>query len=131
MSEHEDHGPGQWRLFGLAVFGALLMLCGSLVSAKADPGPALRVGLALAPLAPLGALAWAIVAAVRRMDEMQRKIHLDAMTGAFVATAFVALGYGQLQQARIGLPELNWAFLWSVMVVLWAIAYVVASRRYL
>jgi hypothetical protein len=130
MTNDVKSGAGIWLLFGLALLAAALMIGGSLVSAKTDLAPALRVALAIVPLIPLAALAWSIVSAVQHLDEMQRKIQLDAMTGAFVATAFVALTYGQLQHAHIGLPELNWAFLWPVMVVLWAVAYVLASRRY-
>jgi hypothetical protein len=123
-------GPGRLQLFELAMLGAVLMIAASALNASADLGPGLRGVLALAPIIPLAALAWAIHRAVRQLDELQRRIHLDAMTGAFVGTAFVALVVGQLQHAHIGLPELNWAFLWPVQVVLWAAAYVLASRRY-
>jgi hypothetical protein len=130
MTNNHDGGPSIWPLFGLALLTAVFMVGSSLVSARGDSSLALRVMLAIVPLVPAAALAWAIVRAVQQLDEMHRKIHLDAMTGAFVATAFVAIGYGQLQHARVGLPELNWAFLWPAMVVLWAVSYVVAARRY-
>jgi hypothetical protein len=128
MNAH--NGPSRLQLFALATLGAILLIASSAVNSIADPGPALRVMLALLSVVPLGALAWAIHRAIRELDELQRRIHLDAMTGAFVGTAFVALVVGQLQHARIGVPELNWAFLWPVQVVLWTAAYVLASRRY-
>jgi hypothetical protein len=128
MNAH--HGPSRLQLFALATLGAILMIAGSAVNTIADPWPPLRIVLALLPVVPLGALAWAIHRAIRELDELQRRIHLDAMTGAFVGTAFGALVVGQLQHANIGVPELNWAFLWPVQVVLWAAAYVLASRRY-
>ena len=130
MTNNHDGRPKIWQLFGLALLTAVFMIGSSLVSARADSSLALRVVLAIVPLVPAAALAWVIVRAVQQLDEMHRKIHLDAMTGAFVATAFVAIGYGQLQHAHIGLPESNWAFLWPAMVVLWAVSYVIASRRY-
>jgi hypothetical protein len=125
-----ERGPGRITLFALATLGALFLFAMPLARAIGDPSPVKRVVLALLPVAPLGVLAWAIHQAVRQLDELERRIHLDAMTGAFVGTAFVALIIGQLQYARIGLPELNWAFLWPVQVVLWAAAYILASRRY-
>jgi hypothetical protein len=125
-----NYQPTRLHLFALATLGAVLLIASSLVNAIADPGPALRVVLALLPVVPLGALAWAIHQAIRQLDELQRRIHLDAMTGAFVGTAFVALVVGQLQHANLGIPELNWAFLWPVQVVLWAAAYFMAARRY-
>jgi hypothetical protein len=59
---------------------------------------------------------------------LQRRIHLEAMSGAFVGGAF---RHGLRPTATAHRPpELNWAFLWPVEVVLWTIAYLVASRRY-
>jgi hypothetical protein len=127
---NDTAGPGRMMLFSLATAAAILMVAGSMVGVIADPGPITRAVLAIVPMAPLAALAWAIHQAVRRLDELQRRIHLDALTGAFVGTAFLAVTVGQLQHAKIGIPDLNWAYLWPAQVVLWAIAYFVASRRY-
>ena len=79
---------------------------------------------------PLVALAWAILRAIQSLDELQRRIHLDAMSAAFVSGIFVAVIYGQLQHAHIGLPELNWAYFYPVQLVSWSIGYLLASRRY-
>jgi hypothetical protein len=118
------------QLFALASIAALLMIAASLAMKFAHPGPAVRVALVLAPLVPLGLLAWSIHHAIAGLDELQVRIHLDALTSAFVGTAFLCVLVGQLQHARVGIPDLNWAFMWPAMVVLWAIAYVVATKRY-
>jgi hypothetical protein len=117
-------------LFGLAVLAGALMIGASALNRVADPGPALRVVLAILPVLPLAALAWGIMRAIQHLDELQRRIQLDAMSAAFVGGIFVAVIYGQLQHARVGIPELNWAFFYPVQVVLWTLGYVVASRRY-
>jgi hypothetical protein len=125
-----DSGPSRLQLFGLALLTGVLMIAASLVNRVAEPGPALRVALAILPVLPLAALAWAIMRAIASLDELQRRIHLDAMSAVFVSGIFVAVIYGQLQHARVGLPDLNWAFFYPVQLVSWAIGYLVASRRY-
>jgi hypothetical protein len=125
-----DSAPGALQMFGWAMLSGILMIVGSLVQNLADPGPALRVILALLPVAPLVLMARAIMLAIAGMDELQRRIHLEAMTAAFVAAVFVAVIVGQLQHARLGFPELNWAFFYPVVLVLWTIAYIAVSRRY-
>jgi hypothetical protein len=125
-----SRGPGRLQLFAWATLAALLMIAAAVVNRHSTPPALVRVVLALLPVVPLAALAWAISRAIGELDEMQRRIHLDAMTGAFVASAFVAVIVGQLQDAGVGMPELNWAFFWPAQVVLWAIAYVAAARRY-
>jgi hypothetical protein len=127
---NRNSGPSQWHLFALAVLSGAMMIAASLVNRLADPGPTLRVVLMIVPVFPLAILAWAILRAIQHLDELQRRIHLDAMSAAFVGGIFVAVIYGQLQHANVGLPELNWAFFYPVQLVLWTIGYVAASRRY-
>src|SRR6516165_6758422 len=62
-------------------------------------------------------MGWSMVVAIRGLDELQRRIVLEAIFGAFVTGALLTLLYGQLQHARVGLPELNWAFVWAAMAV--------------
>ncbi len=124
------NGPSRLQLFGLALLAGGLMIAASLANRLTDPGPGLRVALAILPVLPLAALAWAILRAIQQLDELQRRIHLDAMCAAFVSGLFVAVIYGQLQHARIGLPELNWAYFYPVQLVSWAIGYLIASHRY-
>jgi hypothetical protein len=64
------------------------------------------------------------------LDELERLIVLEAVFGAFLAGAFLTLLYGQLQHARVGLPELNWAFIWAAMAGPCAVAFLLAARRY-
>jgi hypothetical protein len=119
-----------WPLFAWGLAAAAAFIGATLFVVKTRPDAGVRVAVLLAPLVPLAGLASSIARAIRRMDEMQLRVHLDALTGAFVATAFAAIVIGQLQYADVGVPEINWAFMWPVQVVLWTVAYVVASKRY-
>jgi hypothetical protein len=125
-----DFAPSRWQLFGLALLAGGLMIAASVVSRLAEPGPTVRVVLAILPVLPVAALAWGIMRAIASLDELQRRIQLQAMSAVFVSGIFVAVIYGQLQHARVGLPDLNWAYFYPVQLVSWAIGYVVASRRY-
>jgi hypothetical protein len=53
-----------------------------------------RYPVALAPLTPLLFLLRTIVRFVRRMDELQRRIQLDALVFSFAGTALVPLPTG-------------------------------------
>ncbi len=114
----------------LSCIAAATMIGCSLVQREMGPGPAVRVILALLPMIPILAMGWVMVVAVRLLDELERLIVLEAVSLAFLAGAFLTLLYGQLQHARVGLPELNWAFVWVAMAAPCAVAFLIAARRY-
>jgi len=62
------------------------------------------------------------------MDELQRRIHLEALGFAFGATAILTFAYGFLENA--GLPRLSYIWILPAMVVLWGVGAAVASWRY-
>lgn len=66
---------------------------------------------------------------IDRLDELQRRIHVDAMAMAFSGTSILATAYGFLVHA--GLPDIDWGgILWPAMVGMWAVGVLVANRRY-
>jgi len=68
------------------------------------------------------------VRALERIDELQRKIVLDALAIAFGASALAVLTYGFLE--NVGLPHVNWMWVWPVMAAFWILGSWVAKRRY-
>jgi hypothetical protein len=117
-------------VLGLSCIAAATLIGCSLIRRALDPGPWVRVILALVPMIPVSAMGWAMIVAIRGLDELQRRIVLEAIFGAFLTGAFLTLLYGQLQHARVGLPELNWAFVWAAMALPCAVAFLLAARRY-
>jgi len=91
----------------------------------------LRLLVAVLPLLPSVGYIRCIVNMLRRVDELQRRIQLEAIGFAFAATVIVAMLVDLLQQARIA-PVVHWGWggLWAAMAVLWALGNVVAVRRY-
>ena len=75
------------------------------------------------------AACWAIMRAIWRMDELQRRIQLDAIAISFLTTALVTFGWGFAEEA--GGPRLHAFAVWPIMAVAWCIGLVIARRRYL
>ncbi len=90
-------------------------------------GP-LRYTVALLPMLPLLLVPFVVVRSLQRMDELQKRIQLEALAFGFTASALLTFGYGFLQ--GVGLPQVNWCFVWPVMAVCWIVGQMLASRRY-
>jgi len=80
------------------------------------------------PVPAYAFLLWAIVRSVRAMDEMQRRIQLEAYATALVGTLLTTIGYGFLQ--KVGMPHENWAWVSIVVFVFYMIGYFAAARHY-
>jgi hypothetical protein len=85
----------------------------------------------IAPIFAFYAFAWVVQRAVRRADELQRLIQLDALALAFSTSICVMMGLGLLDIAHGGRlefpPMRDW---WAMLPALYAICLLVARRRY-
>ena len=111
----------------LALYVVLLVAAAMLERALQPSAPAL---LAFNLLPMLGAIAsaWAIMRALRRMDELQRRVQFDAIALSFLGTALVTIGWGFAEGA--GYPPLRAFAVWPIMAALWAMGTVIAQLRY-
>jgi len=64
-----------------------------------------------------------------QMDELQRKIQLEAMAFAFALTAVLSLAYGFLELFA-NFPEVNWVWVWPLLGACQAAGIVMGRRRY-
>ena len=108
------------------VYAAILAPSIPLISAY--PDAAWRYPLAIAPILPFIYGIFACVRYLRLVDELQRRVALEALAIAFGASAAITFGYGLLQIA--GLPEVRWSFVWAVMGGCWILSGLYADRRY-
>ena len=92
------------------------------------PDGAGKIALALLPVIPMIAMAIAIIRRLNAMDEMGRKIQLDALAVAFVCTALTTFSYGFLETA--GFPRLSAFMVWPLMGGVWCVATIIGARRY-
>lgn len=117
---------------GFAVSVALLMGLVIAVSAmleRLELGAPARFGLAVLPVA---AYVWCIasyVGLVRQADELQRRIHLEALAVAFPTTAIAVFASEYLRKAG-AIAELKPDYVLILMLALWAVGFFVAWRRY-
>lgn len=91
----------------------------------------LRVCVVLIPIIPFGLLLLMIIRGVRQMDELERRIQLEALAVAFPLTILLLMTLGLLQLAVRLKPE-DWSYrhLWPFLFVFYAIGLVLAKRRY-
>lgn len=65
---------------------------------------------------------------LREADEVQKKIHLEALGWGFGSGALFMIGYRLLE--RVGAPQLDICYPLAVMMIAWAISQLVATRKY-
>ena len=108
-------------------YGASLYLVDFVVDA--NPDAAWRYVIALLPVIPAVLIVVAVLRFHRRRDELQQRITIEAIALAFAGTAVITFTYGFLDQAELGLPRINWTWVWALMGSLWLICEFLVRRR--
>ena len=111
----------------LAIYGAVLSGSIELLT-HVDVARPWRDLVALSPMLPAAAMAWVILRELRRMDELQRRIQLEALGFSFAGTAILTFSYGFLE--GLGYPRLSMFAVWPILAGLWIVGLVLARRRY-
>jgi Na+/glutamate symporter len=115
--------------FGGAMAAYAVVLIASIVLLQHTQLAApIRALVAVAPAIPTIFAVFAFVRFLGRMDELQRRIHLEALGFAFGASAILTFAYGLLENA--GLPRLSYIWVLPAMALLWGLGAAVASWRY-
>jgi hypothetical protein len=111
----------------LIVYSILVYVSITILNAGKVHG-AERLAVAMLPLLAPPLMAWAVVRQLRRLDELQRRIQLEALALSFMVTALVTLSYGFLE--NVGFPALNMVWVWPLMGSFWIIGLLVGRWRY-
>jgi hypothetical protein len=114
--------------FGGAMLAYVVVLVVALSLIEANPQSPWRIPLAVAPVVPVGFALLAFIRALGRMDELQRRIQLDAVGFGFGATAIITFTYGLLE--LVGFPPISFIWVLPLMAALWGVGAVFAARRY-
>ncbi len=99
-------------LFFIFIFGSQWLL-------NQGIGETYQVLVALAPTIPAILLGLSIASAIAQLDELQRRIQLEAIGIAFGGSVIIIFGYASLVQ--VGFPEVSWMFVPLLMLLLWGI----------
>ena len=91
----------------------------------------LRVVVVLVPVVPFVFLLLWIIRGIRQLDELERRIQLEALAVAFPLTFLLLLTLGLLELAIKLKPE-DWSYrhLWPFMFVFYLAGLTLARRRY-
>jgi len=117
------------REFYTAMFAyAVLLLASVFLTNHASPSVWWRMPLALTPMVPIFFVVRAFLRFFHRIDELQRRIQLEALALSFGVTCVVTFSYSLLEYA--GFPPLSWIWLPPFMMMLWSLGVCMASRRY-
>jgi hypothetical protein len=88
-----------------------------------------QVVIALSPILPVLLMFAVIVRFMMQMDELMRRIHVNALALSGGATALLAAGYGMIE-GSFGLPILSAWWTYSVFMLGWLVAGFFVQRRY-
>jgi hypothetical protein len=114
--------------FGSAMAAYAVVLIVSVTLIQRDPQAPWRYVVALAPIVPAFFALLAFIRFLGRVDELQRRIQLDAIGLSFAATGILTFAYGFLE--NVGFPKLSYIWILPAMVILWGFGQAVASVRY-
>jgi len=114
--------------FGLAMLAYLMVLVGSVVVLQANPAAAWRYFVVVLPLAPAAFVIWLFLRALARLDELQKRIQMQALGFSLGGTALLTFGYGFLE--GVGLPLLSWTYVLPLMALLWGAGTAIFTWRY-
>ena len=94
----------------------------------------LRASIALSPLLPSLLYVRSLAHWVRRMDELQRRIQLEACLFATVGTIFLTTAYNLLIAQGIYIPRLphglDWEDTFASVILFYILGNVIFNRRY-
>ena len=90
-----------------------------------------RVILALLPIAPFAWMLWKFISGITSLDELQKKIQLEALAIAYPVMMVFLMTLGLLDIA-VGLSYENFGLkhLWYYMPIFYFLGVFIATRRY-
>ena len=107
---------------------AVLFLVSVFLIKHGSPSAWWRIPLALTPMIPIIFAVRAFLRFFHRIDELQKRIQLEALALSFGVTCVVAFSYGLLEYA--GFPLVSWSWIPPFMMALWSFGVCITSRRY-
>lgn len=134
---HPEGGEGTqaWRsslgAFAASFFTAAVLTIGGNLALREFPSMpmALRTLMVIIPVPALVFMIIHGLRILRKMDELERRIQLEALGGAFGVLGLLLVVYGQVQTAFRLTPE-PWTIVWPMMYALYAGCLAYVRRRY-
>jgi hypothetical protein len=118
-------GYGSLIVWGICYIGALILL------RKFQIEGWVRVAVALLPILPFVLFLSMVLGEIRSLDELWRRIHLEALAIAFPLAVLFLMILGLMELAT-GLSPDNWSYrhVWIFLPIFYVIGVLVSVRRY-
>lgn len=101
-----------------------------LLETKSIPTP-VRVTAALIPVPIFAAFLWTYIGYVRRLDELERKIHLEAVSIAFALATLLLTTLALMQRAvNLRFEDWSYAHVWIYLPIFYLVSFGWVSKRY-
>jgi hypothetical protein len=114
--------------FGSAMLAYFVVLFVSVALIQRDPQSPWRYALAVAPVVPVFFALLGVTRLLGNLDELQRRIQLEALGFGFAATSMLTFAYGFLED--VGFPMLSYGWILPLMAMCWGLGLGLVSRRY-
>jgi hypothetical protein len=112
---------------GMALYVVIIFTCVSLAKGTLA-GSQWLWGIMLLPVLPVGYALKQNFQAIAEMDELMRRIHLEAMVISAFATGFITFAWGLLEFA--GLPAFEVIYVLPMLIVFWSLGTEWRKRLY-
>ncbi|MDL5155949.1 hypothetical protein [Actinomycetospora termitidis] len=110
----------------MAAYVVVVVISGAVVRAHPDAG--WRYVVAVTPLVPAVLATVVVLRHVGRLDELERRIQLEALAFAALLTGLATFTWGFVELA--GAPAMPLVWVLPMLVALWGVGQAVARRRY-
>jgi ABC-type multidrug transport system permease subunit len=129
VSKAESIAKAYKRTYYIAmIIYAVVLLASVFLTKHGPPSAWWRIPLALVPLIPVFFALRAFLRFFSRLDELQRRIQLEALALSFGVTCVVTWSYGLLEY--VGFPDVSLIWVPPFMLLFWSISVHIASQRY-
>jgi hypothetical protein len=105
----------------------VLLIAAIMLYQALPPHPASAL-LMLLPIAPILFGFRAFIRWVRELDELQKRIQMEAFAFSLGLTGILTFTYGLMERA--GLPQISLIWVFPLSIMLWGIGQAIAVRRY-
>ena len=98
---------------------------------RTDLSTSQRVAVALLPVPCFAVFLWRVLTGVGKLDELERRIHLEALAISYPLTLLLVMVLGLMQRA-VTLKFEDWSYLhvFPYLVLFYVLGISVASKRY-
>ncbi len=130
-NKKDTNGPPTALVLGSAAFWVLSYLGARAALKSLALEPWLKVTVALVPVVPTALFLWCVIRGIRSLDELERRMHLEALAFAFPLSILLLWTLGLLQLA-IALPPEDWSYrhVWIYLPLLYFAGLAIAKARY-